>query len=80
MNCSVCLLSNGDCICPECPNCHSRGRPECYKEHTLKLTRNQLLNRENAKLDDLTQKVYEQNERLEFLSNQNEDYVEDWIQ
>jgi hypothetical protein len=33
--CDVCGKELADCICPECPVCHTWGRPECYTEHGL---------------------------------------------
>jgi hypothetical protein len=33
--CDVCGKSVDDCICPECPVCHSNGDPDCYVKHGL---------------------------------------------
>lgn len=30
--CLVCLKSDDDCICPECPRCGAQGNPMCYEE------------------------------------------------
>jgi hypothetical protein len=36
--CEVCGKMPDDCICPECPVCHSQGDPNCYSKHGLELT------------------------------------------
>lgn len=28
--CAVCLESDANCVCPECPTCGEYGNPECY--------------------------------------------------
>ena len=33
--CGVCGQWVDDCICPECPTCHSQGDPACYTKHGM---------------------------------------------
>jgi hypothetical protein len=40
--CDVCGKSVDDCICPECPVCHSHGDPACYEKHGLVRTQAQI--------------------------------------
>jgi len=40
--CSCCGKAIDDCICPECPVCEEYGNPECYKEHGLKYSAEQV--------------------------------------
>jgi hypothetical protein len=38
--CDVCgLMADGDCICPECPECGATGDPHCYEPDGHGLTR-----------------------------------------
>ena len=56
--CAVCACDCADCICPECPTCGQMGDPDCYKKHGLKLTREQSITRQKAR-------VYAAKERLQ---------------
>lgn len=40
--CELCGLPEEKCICPECPVCGSVGDPDCYKEHGMVLTQEQI--------------------------------------
>lgn len=41
--CEVCggNVDNGNCICPECPQCGETGNPLCYKEHGITVSKEQ---------------------------------------
>lgn len=51
--CDVCLgdVDAGECVCPECPTCTSQGDSECYRNHGLRLTRDQLRRRQQMRLN-----------------------------
>jgi hypothetical protein len=40
--CLCCGKPIDNCICPECPVCSEYGNPECYKEHGLKYSAEQV--------------------------------------
>ena len=40
--CQCCGKLIDDCICPECPVCSEYGDPNCYKEHGLKYSAEQV--------------------------------------
>jgi hypothetical protein len=41
--CEVCNgFPESDCICPECPECGGYGDPDCYKNHGLVKTPEQI--------------------------------------
>lgn len=48
--CECCGHSVDDCICPECPECGEFGDPDCYHDHGLELTPEQIKGME-ASLD-----------------------------
>lgn len=48
--CAVCALPVEDCVCPECPVCHQNGDPACYKNHGLKLNKQQVIHRQEARI------------------------------
>lgn len=33
--CDVCGQWSENCVCPECPECHTSGDPYCYEHHGL---------------------------------------------
>lgn len=49
--CEVCGLFPDDCICLECPQCDVVGDPECYEQHGMVRSAEQIqsLAREQAK-------------------------------
>lgn len=47
--CEVCGQFVDDCICPECPVCASHGDPECYTQHGMIRSADQVKGR--AELD-----------------------------
>ena len=40
--CEVCGNIYDECICPMCPKCESIGDPDCYPEHGLVRTQEQI--------------------------------------
>lgn len=40
--CDVCGKVLDDCICPECPVCTSAGDPQCYEQHGMDRTCEQI--------------------------------------
>lgn len=43
--CEMCGNECGSCICGECPICGEAGNPECYKEHGMEETDEQVQSR-----------------------------------
>ena len=41
-HCEMCGYECGSCICEECPVCHEVGNPECYTEHGMEETEEQI--------------------------------------
>jgi hypothetical protein len=50
--CAVCCKPVDACVCPECPTCGEVGEPACYAvgEHGMKLSREQAIGRQEARL------------------------------
>lgn len=42
--CQVCLgnVDRDECICPECPACGEFGNPDCYTNHNLVMSQEQI--------------------------------------
>lgn len=40
--CDVCGNVSDDCVCPECPVCGTPGDPECYTNHGMERTEEQI--------------------------------------
>ena len=40
--CDVCGSPIDDCVCPECPRCHTLGNPECYTKHGMIMNAEQI--------------------------------------
>lgn len=64
--CEVCFKSpegNADkgtlCVCDECPKCESFGEPDCYKKHGMRLTKTQLVARQEFIVARAEEKVWE---------------------
>lgn len=62
---AICEVCNGDveadlCICPECPECGVTGDPECYKNHGMVKTSEQI-----KQHDDMEKRWKEQSETEE---------------
>jgi hypothetical protein len=43
--CAMCYCEAGSCICEECPVCGSAGDPDCYKNHGMVETEEQIWSR-----------------------------------
>jgi len=50
--CEVCGNCVDGCICEACPICGEHGRPECYKEHGMEETDEQVLSKVSRELAD----------------------------
>ena len=48
--CAVCAKSGDACVCPECQTCGALGDPKCYADHGLKLSREQAIGRQEARV------------------------------
>ncbi len=77
-SCKVCLSSKPFCFCPECPTCGDKGLERCYKEHVLKLNREQLIARTQRRIDELEEEAHLERNFLGHLHSQDESYCEDW--
>ena len=81
--CAVCGKLTDECICPECPACSAVGDPKCYtaghKGATLKgeavtlprmkLTREQVISRQEVRVQNLKIRVEEEQMLLKDLRN-----------
>lgn len=47
--CEVCGRFVDDCICPECPVCQAVGDPDCYDQHGMLRTAEQIASMQHAK-------------------------------
>lgn len=56
--CEICGEDPYDCICPECPVCHTHGDPRCYLDHGLRRSEEQKFNLE------VHQRFWEEENRL----------------
>lgn len=60
--CEICGNHVDDCVCPECPVCEIYGDPDCYKNHGLTLTKEQIetkaKNDEERRLSDEAEAKY----------------------
>jgi hypothetical protein len=65
--CDVCGKIDDACVCPECSTCSSIGDPVCYKEHGLKLNREQVIAREESKIDILQEQIQDSLLYIEWL-------------
>jgi hypothetical protein len=66
--CAVCCMDVADCCCPECPNCGEQGNPKCYKEHGLKLNKEQVTNRVNCRIFQLNLQIADEQQYLGYLA------------
>lgn len=78
--CPVCCKSVDDCICPECPKCESQGDPKCYAHvrsgelgHGLKLTREQAVSRQKARIAQLNDLIRDEAMYLGHLESGDQD-------
>jgi len=55
--CDVCKKAVDDCICDECPTCEAQGDPKCFREHGLRLTREQVVSRLEAEAYELQERL-----------------------
>lgn len=69
-DCAVCRKPCDDCICPECPVCHSHGDPDCYKRHGIEMNTEQLISRTQANIADLRERIAEEEMYIEYLQAQ----------
>ena len=76
--CPTCIRDLDDCICPECPQCGDKGNPRCYKDHVLKLNRDQLIRRSEMTVARLREEADVSDAYVEWLKEQPEEYCEDW--
>lgn len=67
--CAVCCKPVDDCICPECPTCHSHGDPKCYREHGLQLSREQVIARQKMRLARAQERLTDEHMELSSLEN-----------
>lgn len=49
--CQCCGKQIDDCICPECPECGEVGNPDCYEQHGMKYSQEQVDSYEAAILE-----------------------------
>ena len=76
--CHICIKDIADCICPECPTCGAKGNSKCYKEHVLKLGRDQLIRRSMLTVARLREEADVSDAYVEWLKEQPDNYCEDW--
>ena len=48
--CAVCARDIDSCVCPECPTCHETGSVHCYAVHGLRLSKQQVIHRQEARV------------------------------
>ena len=65
--CEICGKSTDLCICPECTVCESQGEVKCYKEHGLKLSREQMVSRSEARMSFLQDLVADEGMYHDYL-------------
>jgi len=58
--CECCGKGIDDCICPTCPTCGLIGDPNCYREHGLVMSQEQIdsLQYENARMEEDNNNAY----------------------
>lgn len=72
--CPVCFQNVDMCMCHKCPACGEVGRPECYKERGLQLTKQQAIARAKQKIEDLEDDIADGQRYIEWLEDQDDDY------
>lgn len=68
--CAVCGKSVDACVCAECATCGEVGNPRCYATrggHGMRLTREQAISREECRLEQLRERVREQEQAVQYL-------------
>lgn len=75
--CAVCALAVDDCVCHECPVCHSHGDPICYRgPHGLRLSKQQAISRQKARIWTAKERV--QDEEFALHQYQSADDKQEW--
>jgi len=60
-----------------CPVCENAADPNCYKEHGMKLNREQIIARARTRIDDLRARIVDEQRYLQWVEEQNENYTEE---
>lgn len=66
-HCDVCFKSTDECVCHECPHCGGYGDSDCYKNHEMRLTKVQLVARQEVIVSRAKEKVKEAESDLKSL-------------
>jgi hypothetical protein len=66
--CEVCAKPVDSCICHECPVCHEIGRSSCYKGHGMKLSKAQMISRQEVRVSRIAERLQEEKLALEILT------------
>lgn len=84
--CAVCCKDPADCICPECPKCDAIGDPACYRDssrkenptgHGLRLSRAQIISRQEVRLALAKARVQDEVLALNYLNTTADDFSDD---
>lgn len=68
--CPVCCKSVDLCLCPECTTCGEQGNPRCYKDHGLKLNKEQAVARQEARLVVIRERLSDEEIALEQMKGE----------
>jgi hypothetical protein len=75
--CAVCAKSVDNCVCQECSMCKEVGNPHCYKPasaadrkaHGLRLSREQVIGRSEARMARLHEMMTDEGQALDYIVN-----------
>ena len=77
--CECCGCDPADCICPECPTCHTTGNLECYEviarkvSHGLKFSREQCIGQSKLRIARLKEQIQDEELALAYLEEHPEE-------
>lgn len=73
MICDTCGHHADDCICPECPVCHEAGNQYCYENGHLKMTYEQVIGVQRARIERVQENLHIEQMYLQWLESHPED-------